>query len=40
MSLDSFITPSYNCKQVFKATFDNVLSQIFKDWEWIIGKRK
>lgn len=30
------ITPSYNCKQVFKATFDSVLSQTFKDWEWII----
>ena len=32
----SIITPSYNCKQVFKATFDSVLSQTFKEWEWII----
>ena len=32
----AIITPSYNCKQVFKATFDSVLSQAFKDWEWII----
>ena len=30
------IVPSYNCKQVFKATFDSVLSQTYKDWEWII----
>ena len=32
----SVVTPSYNCKQVFKATFDSVLSQTFTDWEWII----
>ena len=32
----TIITPSYNCKQVFKATFDSVLSQTYKDWEWII----
>ena len=32
----SIITPSYNCKQVFKATFDSVVSQTFKEWEWII----
>ena len=32
----SIITPSYNCKQVFKATFDSVLSQTYKDFEWII----
>ena len=36
MNRISIITPSYNCKQVFKATFDSVLSQTFKDWEWII----
>lgn len=32
----SIITPSYNCAQVFKATFDSVLSQTFQNWEWII----
>ncbi len=36
MFLITIITPSYNCKRVFKATFDSVLSQTFKDWEWII----
>ena len=32
----SIITPSYNCKQVFKATFDSVVYQTYKDFEWII----
>ena len=36
MSLISVVTPSYNCKQVFKATFDSALSQTHKDYEWII----
>lgn len=36
MSTVSIITPSYNCKQAFKATFDSVLSQTFNEWEWII----
>lgn len=36
MVLVSIITPSYNCKQVFKTTFDSVLSQTYQDWEWII----
>lgn len=34
--LITIITPSYNCKQVFKASFDSVLFQTFKEWEWII----
>lgn len=34
--ISSIITPSYNCKKVFKATFDSVISQSFKEWEWII----
>lgn len=36
MFLITIITPSYNCKRVFKATFDSVLSQTYKDFEWII----
>ena len=36
MSKPTIITPSYNCKKVFKATFDSVLSQTYKDFEWII----
>ena len=36
MALVSIITPSYNCSQTFKSTFDSVLSQTFNDWEWII----
>ena len=32
----SIITPSYNCKKVFRTTFDSVLSQTCIDWEWII----
>lgn len=36
MLLVSIITPSYNCKQVFKATFESVLSQTYQDLEWVI----
>ena len=36
MNKISIITPSYNCKKFFKSTFDSVLSQTFKDWEWVI----
>ena len=32
----SIITPAYNCKETFAATFNSVISQTFKDWEWII----
>ena len=36
MTLVSIITPAYNCKNTIKGTYDSVLSQTFKDWEWII----
>lgn len=36
MNLVSIITPLYNCKSSIKLTFESVLSQTFKDWEWII----
>lgn len=36
MALVSIITPSYNCRNTIKVTFDSVLSQMFSDWEWII----
>ena len=36
MALVSIITPAYNCRNTIKKTFDSVLSQTFKDWEWII----
>ena len=32
----SIITPLYNSKNTIKGTFGSVLSQTFKDWEWII----
>lgn len=32
----SIITPFYNSKDYFDKTFESVLSQTFKDWEWII----
>lgn len=32
----SIITPSYNCKEYFLATFKSVLNQTFSNWEWII----
>ena len=32
----SIITPYYNSKQYFDATFKSVLSQTYQDWEWII----
>lgn len=35
-NLISIITPAYNCKGTFKATFDSVLAQTVSDWEWII----
>ena len=36
MSLASIITPAYNCEKWFKETFESVLKQSFKDFEWII----
>ena len=36
MAKVSIITPIYNSKQFFEATFESVLSQTFTDWEWII----
>ena len=36
MSLVSIITQAYNCKCTIKVTCDSVLSQTFKDFEWII----
>ena len=36
MSLVSFITPAYNCKNFINATFRSILSQTYQDWEWII----
>ena len=36
MALVSIITPYYNSKQYFDATFKSVLSQTYQDWEWII----
>ncbi|MCQ2801530.1 MAG: glycosyltransferase family 2 protein [Bacilli bacterium] len=36
MSLVSIITPVYNAKKWFKETFESVLNQSFKDFEWII----
>ena len=35
-SLVSIITPFFNSKDCFKKTFKSVLSQTYKDWEWII----
>ena len=36
MALVSIITPAYNCKNTIKGTYDSVLSQTFKNWEWVI----
>lgn len=36
MNLVSIITPSYNCKKYFKETFESVINQAYKDYEWII----
>ena len=36
MSLVSIITPVYNAEKWFKETFESVLNQFFKDFEWII----
>ena len=36
MALVSIITPAYNCRNTISETHDSVLSQTFKDWEWII----
>ena len=36
MALVSIITPYYNSKQYFDATFKSVLSQTYQDWEWIV----
>ena len=36
MTLVNIITPAYNCRNTIKKTYDSVLSQTFKDWEWII----
>lgn len=36
MTLISIITPAYNCKDLIKKTYESVLSQTYKNWEWII----
>ncbi len=36
MPLVSIITPCYNSEKFLQETIDSVLSQTFKDWEWII----
>jgi len=36
MALISIITPLYNGKKTFSETAESVLSQDFKDWEWIL----
>ena len=36
MPLVSIITPAYNCKNAIEDTVNSVLSQTFKDFEWII----
>ena len=36
MPLVSIITPAYNCKNAIENTVNSVLSQTFKDFEWII----
>ena len=36
MPLVSIITPAYNCKNAIEDTVNIVLSQTFKDFEWII----
>ena len=36
MPLLSIITPAYNCKNAIEKTVNSVLSQTFKDFEWII----
>lgn len=36
MSVVTIITPAYNCEKWFKRTFESVLNQSFKDFEWII----
>ena len=32
----SIITPCYNCKEEFSNTFNSVINQTYKDFEWII----
>ena len=34
--LISIVTPAYKCKNTIKETFDSVISQTYKNWEWII----
>jgi glycosyltransferase involved in cell wall biosynthesis len=34
--LISIITPAYQIKTFFKETFDCVIAQTYKDWQWII----
>lgn len=36
MALVSIITPLYNSRNTIKETYDSVISQTFKDWEWIV----
>lgn len=36
MNLVTIITPSFNCKKHFIDTFQSVINQSFKDYEWII----
>lgn len=34
--LVSIITPLYNCSLFFEETFNSVINQTYKNWEWII----
>lgn len=36
MKLVTIITPSYNSKEYFKETFESVINQTYKEYEWII----
>lgn len=36
MELVTIITPSYNSKEYFKETFESVINQTYKEYEWII----
>ena len=38
MNLDlvTIITPAYNCIKTFERTFESVLSQTYRNWQWIV----